>query len=423
MASVFSLPREPTAGPDVTSWYYQRIEASSALNENQLAGATVRFRIEPQGRHWFLPNRSYFRIRYELDEDGAGTAQTAVTPTMGFGGNLVKTMDVRVGGQTVSQVNVNMAQIDAIHNRSKRAGIWLSSTGDEANRWSSNYPASRIALDTLRKAQEVVWQPPLGFFQVSHALPGMMYDIGMTINPNYERDCVTAVNNAIVVPNVDYKIRIKEISFQACFAAGPRGDDEKFVLNIDEWSAQIQPISASGTDTLKQFDVSPTTNVLAIALQDTRISDNRVSASRFRILGTVPNTNDPNDAALALRQYYLEYGGQQFPRRFADPVYSAAAFQTAQEVIGTQLQTGTYFLSGGGENTSDFYARGAFYFHQVARDATSQSTRVHVHTTFDQNYNNVGVILFARAPKAYLIRSSDSRVVQVEGAMTGSRGN
>lgn len=418
--SLFSLPREPAPSTDVTSWYFQRVESSSAINTNpqQLAGSTIRFHVQPSGRRWFVPARSYFKVRFTIDP---GLLPLGVAPTMGFGGNLFRTAEVRIGGTTVSQINTNMAQIDAMNARSKKASSWLDGTGNVLNKWDGNYTNAR-GIEAAKADQEIDWTPPLGFFNIDHGLPGMNYDISLTVNPQFQTQCVTSISNADEAGN--YVLSITEISFHAAFVEGPRADDEKFVLNINEWTCQNQVINNSASDTLNQFDVAPSTNVLAVAFQDTRLSDTRVSASRFRVLDSVtpdPTTADPYGRELKLNNFYLEYGGKQYPNRFASPNYSPTAQQLTQQYLETQLNTGVYFLSGGGERLAAYIARGPYLFYQTPKDATDQSTRVHVHSTFSDAIANMNCLLFSRAPKAYLVRTSDSRVVQVEGTINSVR--
>ena len=418
--SLFSLPREPAPSTDVTSWYFQRIESSSAINTNpaQLAGSTIRFHVQPSGRRWFVPARSYFKIRFNLAPFGGPTLN--VRPSAGFGGNLFRTAEVRVGGTTVSQINTNMAQIDAMNARSKKSAAWLNQTGDLLNKWAANYADQRSA-DDAKAAQEIDWCPPLAFFNIDHGLPGMNYDISLTVNPQFLTHCVTSIDNVDYANQ--YTLLITEISFHAAFVEGPRADDEKFVLNLNEWTCQTQTINNSASDTLNQFDVAPSTNVLAVAFQDTRLTDVRVNPSNLRVLGggLDPRSTAPLGEETKLTNFYLEYGGKQYPNRFASPILSATAQQLTQQYLETQLNTGVYFLSGGGENLASFISRGLYLFYQTPKDATDQSTRVHVHSTFSDTIANINCLLFSRAPKAYLIRTSDSRVVQVDATLNSVR--
>ena len=122
-----------------------------------------------------VPSRSYFKIRYNL----TSLLALDVRPSAGFGGNLFRTAEVRIGGTTVSQINTNMAQIDAMNVRSKKAATWLNSTGDVLNKWSPQYANLRSTEDA-KAAQEVDWTPPLAFFGIDHGLPGMVYDFSLT---------------------------------------------------------------------------------------------------------------------------------------------------------------------------------------------------------------------------------------------------
>jgi hypothetical protein len=429
--SLFSLPQEPAPLGDISKWSYQRVESSSGFNSQNPAGTSHLFRIQPSGLRWWVPSRSYFRVRCEI-KNAANVASPVAGPAMGFCANFINTMEVRIGGTVVSQINTNMAQIDAIHNRTTKSGTWLNGAGDELNGWSSARPTT-----STQTFYEFCWTPPLGFFQIPHALPGMQVDINLVINPNFVRDCVETFEGVTTIAS-PVNVTIQDFSFHAAVIDGIRADDEKFALNLNEWQCQILPLQTSLSSQLSQFDVNPMTNMLGVALQDQRQNSNFNSRSRLEVFST--NYSLSLQGADALTQIQLEYDGSYYPDRYSDPQVDIASDGTVsvrrqdiQQYLEQSLATGQLFSSAGPESVKDWTLRGRFFLFQTPRDGTSTATRVLVHTTLGNTVNtaaadatqitlpNAAVVLFSRAPKAFLVRTADSRVVQVEGSLLATR--
>lgn len=450
--SLFDLPQAPFALGDVSKWTYQRIESSSGFNVSNPAGTSHLFRIQPSGTRWWVPSRSYFRIRFTTLTPSGGDVTNAVLPAMGFCANFVHTIEARIGGTVVSQINTMLPQIDAIHTRSTRSGTWLDNAGKVANNWTSDTPKSLTTTeknaDALRYRREYIWTPPLGLFQIPHALPGMQCDLSLVINPRFQTDCVqSSSDDGVAVDTSAYKITVTDFSFHACMVESNRGDNERFVLNISDWQAQALPLTNTLSSQLSQFDVNPATNLLAVALQDSRQSDNSSCRSRFVVLAD--NNKIDTEDIKALTRLQLEYDGSFFPERYSDPLAAPTLTEQDTQVwLETQMATGQYYSSAGSESRAAFYERGRVFVYQTPRDGKSTATRVLVHTTLGNTVDihtlvtsvdpetkvatttevitpgalkNVNVILFSRAPKAFLVRIADSRVVQVEGTLNANR--
>lgn len=435
--SLFDLPQAPFALGDVSKWTYSRIESSSGFNSVNPAGTSHLFRIQPSGTRWWVPSRSYFRIRFALkNPDGSANIETVV-PSMGFFSNFVHTIEARIGGTVVSQINTMLPQIDAVHTRTTRSGTWLEYAGDVANNWGSK-PASEFDSDEKKATskaatREYVWTPPLGLFQIPHALPGMQCDLSLVINSRFKTDCVqTTAADGKDVQSDTYSLIVSDFSFHACMVESNRGDNERFVLNISDWQAQALPLTASLSSQLSQFDVNPATNILAVALQDARQTDSRTQRTRFTVKAKDYITDYQDVTALSRLQ--IEYDGSFFPERYSDPNAEVEVTeQDTQAWLESSLASGQYHTSAGPEERDVWYKRGRIFLFQVPRDGKSTATRVLVHSALGNPtleevdseaataLANVNLILFSRAPKAFLVRIADSRVVQVEGTLNANR--
>jgi hypothetical protein len=278
----------------------------------------------------------------------------------------------------------------------------------------------------------------------------MQIDLSTVINPRFQVDCVqsTSAEGVHVDPST-YKLTVTDFSFHACMVESNRGDNERFVLNISDWQAQALPLTASLSTQLSQFDVNPATSLLAVALQDSRQNVNSTARTRFCVLSDDLKTDD--DDIKALTRLQLEYDGGFFPERYSDPnTFPGVSEQDTQQWLETMVATGQYYSSAGPESREEYYDRGRMFVFQAPRDGKSSATRVLVHTTLSNQVTlhrttyvdadndektppvetittyqgaiqNVNLILFSRAPKAFLVRIADSRVVQVEGTLNANR--
>jgi len=405
--SVFALPQNPSpfGANGVTGIQYDKIESSSVITESNFKGNNMRFRIDSSGgTRWFLPSKSYFRIRYGLTKPDGDKLDKSVSPAMGTAGNLFQSCTVRVGSTVVSRIDDNMAQIDALATRMYKSKAQIESVGRGGNNWSIA-TAEMVTEAKATKNRELIWQPPNSFFNsFSHALPGGTYDITLTGDSNYDTFAVQGLAGA--VDATTYKFIIKEVSLYACFVEGPRGDDQKYVLDLSEIKCQTAPTSDTSSNQLVQLSVAPTTDLLAVAFQ-AKTQTNKVEAhpSYFRA------ANDE----LKLKRMYISYNGLHLPQVDADPDFTADDSDLFTKLyLDTQLNTGMYFNPGGAETETEWKGRGPYYCYQVPLDGSAHGTQVSVNFTLKSDATNL--LLFSRSRVGYLIRTRDSRVVQIESS-------
>lgn len=438
-SSLFDLPLEPQEGSDVTKWYYQEITANGATNVNTLTSTTLSFQFAPQGRRWFVPSRSYFRI---VGQAG-GAALTAadadafnkdklqlkeLQPAVGGAANFFQSCKVMIGGTLVSTVETRLPLIEVLSKRLEKSSGWLNSQEFTANHWGSALTGKDH--DTWRHARpagalnsfyqmEYDWTPPLGFFKIDHAIPGMEMTIELITDPNWNKNAFEMRSNQSVgITTVTQQSFLTwqnvTITFFAAFVEGPRSDDSKFVLNFDEWSAHELAYNEQ-----TNFTVRPETNLLVVGTQDSRVRDyNFMSPARFLVYKTLSATTATSvsnllEAANDIVNLQIEYNGQMFP---AQPHRCG----TGQLILDNAINTGLYFTDAVLEDDSEFKGLGQIMVVQTPKDGTSYATAVGVRATLGTEgaaeYAHTKIILCARAPRSLLVRTADSMVVTVQSA-------
>lgn len=127
-------------------YYDQVLPLRSVVDTSTVArfgNGIITFRFQPPVGYWWIPNKSYFKIVYELtdvnDEPLAGT--DGVAPTMGMASNLFSKMKFKINDKDITEISEHVPEIDALKTRLTRSGHWMTTTGQALNFWDSRYEA------------------------------------------------------------------------------------------------------------------------------------------------------------------------------------------------------------------------------------------------------------------------------------------
>ena len=121
--------------------YQQHPPTRDAVNGNFANGA-IHFRFQTSGQKWWIPHRSYLRMRCRLVKGDGTTPVTLsddVAPNMNLMPNLFQSMEMRINDKVVSRVADFVPQVDSIEKRMYKSKSWLDSVGDATNFWEKDY--------------------------------------------------------------------------------------------------------------------------------------------------------------------------------------------------------------------------------------------------------------------------------------------
>jgi len=433
--SLFSLPVGPTApSHGVSSMFYSKIEPNQPIRQdNGFGSQRIQFTLNPASNQWFLPSRSYYRVRVNLtvrngdDSDyvsvgrpvgaGATDAKYALNPAYGMCSKLFSQVAFQVGSTTVCSVSSNLPQVDALHKRTTMSRTQLASSeglyqADRTERLDQFLGSTTRPSDTT--SYELIWSPPLGISDVQHALPASQYLYTFVANPNFARDGVDGGALAERVPDTaagttpfGYKLTVESMVFYACYATGRDGSDEKYSLNLRQISCQALGMSPnSNALQLRNFDTSQDTTALALAFQDSDEGNRYGGKSVFTI-----GIGDQTD----LKRWYVSYDNAVYPQEQNECLKTDAQNWITQRYRDTTSQTGMYFSPGGAEFLENWLTEsGPYYFVNWPRIQGS-ATRVQVNAELS-SANAFDCLLLTVADQSFLVRSSDARVKKVEVA-------
>lgn len=400
------------------------------------SNGAINFRFETSGQKWWLPCRSYLRMRIRLT-DGAGAPlnlAAEVAPNMGLMSSLFQSGEFRINDKVVSRIGDFIPQVDALDVRLNKSKSWLDSIGAVTNWWEAEQSTrlNDVASNGLgRRAGEfeLVWQPPLSLFKIDHALPGGKYELVLnpqTVTSFQKHGIESTLAVASKVPTLpggaagDFKLDVVDFYMYCNTVDGPRADNITYLLDLEQTRCQASKIDNTSFGQ-KNFDVSPSSYALTVAYQDTRVGENTaLSVSKFKSYNAIaiPDTSQE----LKLNRLFVNYAGQNLPAPDADPKFvpfvgggPAGIDYTIQRYAESQMYSGAYFDTGGAETITDFHNRGAYYYFAWPRDGTDKSTRVNVHQGFDgADVTNMRILLFDHSKMTARVRVQDGRVISVD---------
>ena len=286
---------------------------------------------------------------------------------------------------------------------------------------------------------EIIWRPPLGFFDVEHAIPpGGEWMIAF--NPvnamDAQKNAVESLLNDLSVAlqtNGDHhqpgglNFAVKEFFFYAYTIESDRFDHGDWFLDLQNTRCQLQNMPNNSMSlTQKTFDVPGKTSALTLAFQDQGpASDTRCSQSKFKIRpapveGTGGySTQEGQD--LLLERFFIQYGNEQKPVPDFDGAYSKALSNSFRKTenflvhryVDSLMQSNMYHTDGGAETYDDWIRRGPYYHFRWPKDAMENSTRVTVNFKFARPFaENLEhqVMLFSQWRTAYKITHRNGRI-------------
>lgn len=261
----------------------------------------------------------------------AGDTNSAVDfvgadPTDLFVGDAIITKPTAAGAKSA----IHLIDRDANNDGS---GGWFAISRNEAvtileaDYWiGKQQNVTTLARPEPKAAQtiELIWKPPLGFWDIDAWVPGCqaLYNLELTPQPDgvyqiyaVETDQDGANFTGIAPGDINavtaaYTVNIVSMNMYLLKGQGPPAQNKNISFQLLETRCQSQNLTTTSLHQ-KTFQVNPTTKELTLAYQypGAGISSNRFSASKFRSVG---------DDELKLTRFWISYSGKQLPTPIPD---------------------------------------------------------------------------------------------------------
>lgn len=153
--SIFSLKTSTneltSSNNGMSKMKFEQHPATRDVTGQNYPNGSIHFRFETSGSKWWIPSKSYIRMRARLRK-GDGTqldTADATAPNMSLMSNLFQSGEMRINDKVVSRVSDFMAQVDAVETRLTKSKSWIDSIGASSNWWqeSASLRAAEVASD------------------------------------------------------------------------------------------------------------------------------------------------------------------------------------------------------------------------------------------------------------------------------------
>lgn len=150
MTSIFDLKRSKkdldSANQGLADIRYDEIPPLRNIaddnNNSNFGNGEITWRWSPHLGKWWIPNRSYFKVKFELTKpDGTTVLEKSdnIAVNMAPASCLFQKMQYKINDRVVCEISEHCAQIDALKTRMNKSGRWLKTTGDNYNMWESTF--------------------------------------------------------------------------------------------------------------------------------------------------------------------------------------------------------------------------------------------------------------------------------------------
>lgn len=118
---------------------YEQKPPTRDITETNFPNGAIHIRWECNGTKWWVPKKSYIRMRVALTKPDGTPLYTDdnIAPNMGLCANLFQSAEFRINDKTITRISDFMPQIDALETRLNKSKSWIDSIGNSTNLWQT----------------------------------------------------------------------------------------------------------------------------------------------------------------------------------------------------------------------------------------------------------------------------------------------
>jgi hypothetical protein len=138
MASIFDLKTNVSelaaSNAGVARNNYEQYAPLREVNATTFSQGQINFRFETTGTKWWVPNKTYFRVRCKLSSGSKNTLRSltqgdAIAPNVNLMNNLFQSAELQINNRTVSKITDFMGQISMLETRLTKTKQWKENIG------------------------------------------------------------------------------------------------------------------------------------------------------------------------------------------------------------------------------------------------------------------------------------------------------
>lgn len=319
-----------------------------------------------------------------------------------------------VGFESTNSMNDTLV-VDTLNNNLGPANLT-----DEVRIHDRYYIDRRYTNSVQNKQFELIWRPPIGFFDIATEVSGD-FKFELTPNPEgvWQRYAVESLRENMV-PGDDYNIEVTEANMYLWTHVhpGPISDQQTFVYTDIRCSSQNLTTKSL---TSKVFNIHPYNHSLTIAWQDSACTnDTRYSRAKFKIVG---------DQELDIKRFYIQMDGITLPDPLPAPTLDPDAASAINELYQRYVENFHYSgaINSGMTKfeTMEEWMRAGIYFHYKWGSGYKKTGQANVYSNFNQTdepdwlgepgtYRNPQILLFDHYYCTLKMVVKDGELINIE---------
>ena len=144
MSSIFDLKTSTSelmsANNGTSRLNFEQFSPTRDVTGSNFPGSRIIINFEISGVKWWIPSRSYLRLRSSLTKLNGTQLDLAdqIAPNMGLCSNLFQSCEFLINDKIISRVGDFVPQIDALQTRLNKSKSWLDSVGSVTNFWDAD---------------------------------------------------------------------------------------------------------------------------------------------------------------------------------------------------------------------------------------------------------------------------------------------
>lgn len=139
MSSIFDLKTNPSQLESSNNGFsrmsMEQLPPTRDVTGNNFPIGPIRYQFQVSGQKWWIPSRSYIRLRCKLTKADGSSLSTSdkIAPNMNLCSALFQSLEFRIADKTVSRVSDYVPQVDTLQRRLTSSGAWIDSVGRSSN--------------------------------------------------------------------------------------------------------------------------------------------------------------------------------------------------------------------------------------------------------------------------------------------------
>jgi hypothetical protein len=379
------LPRRDYSEPKMV----QIAGSRNVSNVSTCAGGQIEFRWQTGSNIWSCPDKTFLRVRFLKNGNATNI------PSFETACKMFQSAEFRINDVVVSRIADGLAQVSALKKRLFEKASWTEAMKDVCNlrpNVKKDLKGEIIVNGTEVKTwveedynpygkekRDVIWKLPLSVFGLTQCLPPNA-NYSLVLNPKSEAQIKSSITTNLTSTGgqPEDPMEIEHMFLMVQQVEGPTIQDTELSYKLHEIRYQAADLEGSDGLQTRTFNVSPSTEAVAIAVQDNRvINENIYDESIFRI-NHLPKTNVGGTESLEkhVEQVFVNYAGHVKPS--PNVYYEKENYEEAY--YNTQIQAGNVMLPS--ESYERYLKLGPVYYHDFSKVATDRSTHLQVNIKF-----------------------------------------